>query len=365
MWRYCVFIPQEYLSASKFGGRTKDIVLEYGMLPYQEPDLYKPTNMLPPYKVGTWSYLNGRVLSPVDVVINPQRMINRFLSVMENQINNSGGAGIVFDKDLTGNTPEDEIRIKVARGESIGVNAKGRGVQNIFGRYDSTPKESIIAFSQLIESFKLGIEQVTGMNEAIKGESNNPDQLVGVMQLMIHRGSVIQTPFYKAIMDLYIGCYQNILTSGKRYYIDNDMDLIDAVGEESAQILKLSKDMRNEAMRVTLIRVTDDANERMTVDATLISWLQFGLIDQEVVSTLYGRATMGEAILAMRTFQKNLAVQKRMAAQEQQAAIIQGRNALAQAGEVLYNEAVRDKVRDDINKEADRQNRLEIASMKG
>jgi hypothetical protein len=221
LWRYCDFVPREILGFSA-QSKTKDVVLEYGIVPYQEPDLYKPTNMTPPYKVGTWSYMDGVTLSPVDVVINPQRMINRFLSVMENQINNSGGAGVVFDLDLI-TEPEDNVRGKINKGEAIGLHAKGRGVQNVVGRYDSTPKESVIAFSSLIESFKQGIEQVTGVNEGVKGDSNNPDQLVGVMQLMIQRGSIIQEPFYRAISDIYHGCYQSVASSGKRYYIDNEV----------------------------------------------------------------------------------------------------------------------------------------------
>jgi len=354
LWRYCNFIPIEVVAASANDRQAKDIVLEYGMLPYQEADLYRPTNMLPPYKVGTWSYVDGIVLSPIDVVINPQRMINRFLSVMENQINNSGGAGVVYDNDLISGIPEDEIRSKVNRGEAIAVNAKGRGVQNIFGRYDATPKESIIAFSQLIESFKAGIEQVTGVNEGVKGESNNPDQLVGVMQLMIQRGSIIQEPFYKAVMDIFRGCYQSIATSGKRYYIDNDVELVDAVGEDSANILKLSKDMRNESMRISLVRSIDSANERLSVDSTLMSFLQFGLLDQPTVSKLYGRATMEEALLEMREYQKRLAVQKRMAEQRQQEIATQQQNAQEQAGQVVYDENVRDKVREQLNQDADR-----------
>jgi hypothetical protein len=364
LWRYCDFIPVEAVPVRKEHRKVRDIVLECGIVPYQEPDPYKPTNMLPPYKVGTWSYLDGELISPVDVVINPQRMINRFLSVMENQINNSGGAGVVFDKDLSvdGYQSEDDLRTKINRGEAIGVNAKGKGVQNIFGRYDSTPKEAIVAFSNLIESFKLGIEQVTGVNEAVKGESNNPDQLVGVMQLMIQRGSIIQEPFYKAIMDCFRGCYQSIITSGKRYYIDNDIELMDAIGEDSASILKLSKDMRNESMRITLTRSMDDANERLTVDSLLITWLQFGLVDQDVVSKLTGRATMEEALFEMREYQKRLAVQKRMAAQQQQAQTAQQQNVQEQAGQVLYGESIRDKAREDINKQADRDLKLQIAN---
>ena len=58
---------------------------------------------------------------------------------------------------------------------------------------------------------------------------------------MIQRGSIIQEPFYKAIMDIYSGCYQSIATSGKRYYIDNDVELVDAVGEEEGYSVETLK----------------------------------------------------------------------------------------------------------------------------
>jgi len=353
LWRYCDFIPQEILGSSS-QSKVKDVSLEHGIVLYQEPDLYKPTNMTPPFKVGTWSYMDGVTLSPVDVVINPQRMINRFLSVMENQINNSGGAGVVFDKDLIGGTPEDEVRSMINKGEAIGIHAKGRGVQNVVGRYDSTPKESVIAFSALIDSFKQGIEQVTGVNEGIKGDSGNPDQLVGVMQLMIQRGSIIQEPFYKAISDVYHGVYQSIASSGKRYYADHETELVDAVGEDGVQILKLSKDIRTESMRVSLVRSMDTMNERLTVDSTLMSWLQFALLDQETVAKLYGRCTMEEALLELREFQKRLANQKRMAAQQASEIQAQQTQVKEAAGNVIYNENIADKTREQFNKQADR-----------
>jgi len=361
-WRYCTFIPVEILGNSP-NGTAKDIALEYGPVLYQEPDLYTPTNMSPPFKVGTWSYLDGVTLSPIDVVINPQRMINRFLSVMENQINNSGGAGVAYDADMI-TAPEDEVRGDIKKGNALKVHAKGRGVQNVVGRYDSTPKESIIAFSSLIDSFKQGIEQVTGVNEGVKGDSGNPDQLVGVMQLMIQRGSLIQEPFYKAISDVYHGCYQSIVSSGRRFYADHEVELIDAVGEDGAQILKLSKDIRTESMRVTLVRSMDSMNERMTVDATLMSWKQFQLIDDETISKLYGRCTMEEALLELREYHKRLANQKRMAAIEAQKVAEQQKNVQDQAGEVVYNEGVRDKAREDMNKALDRDTKLQIASSK-
>jgi hypothetical protein len=354
LWRYCDFVPKEILGVVQVP-TTKDVALEWGIVPYQEPDLYKPTNMAPPFKVGTWSYLDGVTLSPVDVVINPQRMINRFLSVMENQINNSGGAGVVYDKDLLGTTTEDEAISKINKGEPIGINAKGRGVQNVMGRYDSTPKESVVAFSNLIDSFKLAIEEVTGVNQAVKGDTGNPDQLVGVMQLMIQRGSLIQEPFYTALTDCFRGCYQSVISSGRRYYADNDVELVDAVGEDAAIIIKLSKDTNTESLRLTLTRSIDSANERLTTDATIMSYLQFALLDQETASTLLGRATNEELLYAMREYQKRLANQKRMAAQVQQQQQQQQQQVNDTAGNVVYQQDVAKQTQDQLNKNADRQ----------
>ena len=103
------------------------------------------------------------------------------------------------------------------------------------------------------------------------------------------------------------GCYQNIATSGKRYYIDMDVELIDAVGEESAEILKISGDMRHEQFRCHLIRTVDPDSERVYVDQRTLAWLQYGLIDHKAAAMLMGRATDEEAIAELRDFQRRMA----------------------------------------------------------
>jgi hypothetical protein len=358
-------VPYELLSTSKHDPSkgTSDVVLDYGMLPYQEPDLYTPTNMEPPYKCGTWSYMDGEAMAPVDVVINPQRMINRFMSVMENQINNAGGAGVVFDKDLFGNVGEDEVAIKIKRGESIGVHAKARGVSNAVGRYDAGIKESTLVFSNLIENFRLGIEQISGVNEGLKG-NQNPDQLVGVMQLAIQRGTIMQEPFYGAIGTIFNGCYQNIATSGKRYYIDSDASLVDAVGEDSAEVLKLSKDMRPEQFRTSLVRSVDPDTERLYVDQRTLQWVQFGLIDHQTAAILVGRATDEEALQEMRSYHRRVAEAKRKQEQAGQDALIMETNAKEQAGQVIYGEQLRQEAREDSESDKDRATKIISSGMK-
>jgi hypothetical protein len=359
MWRYARIIPKEILGGDSENNQVADdIILESGIVPYQEPNLHQATNMLPPYKVGTWSYLKGEILSPVDVVINPQRMINRFLSVMEQQITSAGGSGPVYDKDMV-DGDEDDFRMRMKRGEPVGVSGRGKGIQNVVGNYSAGIKESTLVFANLVENYKSGIEQMTGVNEALKGSANNPDQLVGVMQLAIQRGSLIQEPFYSALLEIYHGCVQNIATSAKRYYIDNEIDIADIVGDTSAEVLKLSKDMKLETFRTELRRTIDPDQERLYVDNQLIpQWIQLGLIDQATASNLIGRASMDEAVMEMRAFQKTLVERQRKAeaAQEEQMAAAEQTQNTANMGalqEKRYQEG-----REDQNSQMERGTKL-------
>lgn len=361
-WRFATFIPSEAVPVRNEKGYSKynDILLDYGPLAYQEADLYRSTNMTPPYKVGIWSYLDGDIMSPIDVAINPQRMINRFMSVMENRLNNAGGSGTIYDKDMIGEDDQDEFEARIQRGEAVGVAARGRGVQNIVGQYDGMPYQTVVAFANLIDNMKMGMEESTGINEGLKGNTQNPDQLVGVMQLMIQRGSIIQEPFYKALTDIYQGCYQSILTSGKRYYIDNDLDLDDYVGVDGAQVIRLSKDMRLESLRAVVQKAIDPQTERMYVDQQIAQWMQFGLMDATTAASLIGKATNDEAVMALRDFHKDLMAKQRMAGQQQQVMDGAQANFQEQAGRVAYDEQIRQETREDINKEQDRQVKRDI-----
>jgi hypothetical protein len=100
--RFCRFVPwtksKSYVMDEKPG---LDIILDYGLLPYQDTMFEDYCNVRYPFKAWTWSYINGYVSSPIDDAINPQRFLNRVMSVTENQINNSGGAGVAYDEDMT------------------------------------------------------------------------------------------------------------------------------------------------------------------------------------------------------------------------------------------------------------------------
>ncbi len=71
----------------------------------------------------------------------------------------------------------------------------------------------------IIDIMKNHVQDTTGVNEALKGESTGSDQLVGVTQLMIQRGSLMQEPFYNAISQVFLQSYQAIATVEKEFIV--------------------------------------------------------------------------------------------------------------------------------------------------
>jgi hypothetical protein len=136
------------------------------------------------------------------------------------------------------------------------------------------------------------------------------------------------------------------------------------VGEDGMQILKLSKDIRTESMRVSLVRSLDSMNERLAVDSSIMSYLQFALIDQDTASLLLGRATMEEVLVEMREFQKRMSLQKRMAAQVASQQEDQQANAQNQMGNVAYNQMVQSQTRDQLNKQTDQSIKMAAVNAK-
>jgi len=304
--RFCKFIPFGLISKDQKDTTTtsdtvQDIVLDYGLLEYQETEWHDLSNVKFPFKCYTWGYVDGEIMSPVDDAINPQRFINRVLSVAESQINNSGGTNIVIDKDAVDAADgEDAIQRDVDQGKPITIRTKGRGVPNSLGVYDATPKQGTYNLFNIIPTMEQIIQKNTGVNEGLKGESTGSDQLVGVTQLLIQRGSLMQEPFYNALAQVFLQVHQHTATVGKRMYIDNERELAIAAGDDAVEILELSKDMRNEDFRVFIKRENADEMLFAQGDQMLNVFLQSGMIDEDIFANLFGRSTPTDVAMALR-----------------------------------------------------------------
>ena len=321
--RYCVFVPQEVVSGVQ-NETAGDIILEYGLVPYQETDNLDVSSVKSPFKVYCWGYVDGEILSPIDDAISPQRFLNRLLSVAENQINNSRGSGTVYDKSIIDPaTGEAEMIKNMNQSKPIGVNARGRGIQNVIGSYDASVNKGTMVMFDIMNLIKGQLKDVTGLNEAIQGESMGSDQLVGVTQLMIQRGSLMQEPFYNAITQVFHQCFQSIATVGKRIYADNERELAIAVGDEGARVLKISQDMKMEDFRVFIKR---ENSEEMLVQAgnsMALTLLQLGFLDKAAYANLYNRSTPDQVARALRMSAKTDIEKQRMQNEVDQEALAQ------------------------------------------
>lgn len=360
--RSCTFIPGEVVGKSQKAkeaannDKSYDIVLEYGMEDNQETDYYDLSNVKFPIKVETWGYVDGEVFSPLDDAINPQRFINRILSVTEQTINNSGGQSVIIDEDAIDPNSQDQIYADIQQGKPITVRTKGKGVPNTVGNYDATPKAGVYNMFNIIPTIKQMIQDTSGVNEALKGESTGSDQLVGVTELLIQRGSLMQEPFYSAITNLYVQLYQHTATVGKRMYIDNERELAVMIGDEGVEILQMAKDMRNEDFRVFVTRENDDITLKNQANQMLDVFLEKQLIDDKVYANLYNRSTPDDVTMALRS-QAGLRIE---AARQAAKANAEAENTMASEQEFLE-----ERQRDDTLKAQGQPERINDAQIKG
>jgi len=303
--RYCTFIPGEYVSKGNEGKhedrKNFDIVLDYGLDEYQEVQYQDLSNVKFPIKCETWGYIDGEIFSPVDAAIDPQRLTNRLISVAEQQINNSGGKGMVFDTDAVDPDEKDDILSDAKEGKPIGLRSRGKGIPNTISNYDHTPGQGTYNLFGMIPMIDNMTQGVTGVNDALKGESTGPDQLVGVTELLIQRGSLQQEPFYAGITSVILQNYQYAATCGKRLYIENERELEIAVGEDGAKILKLSKDIKNEDFSIFVTRENDNDMLKSQANNMLGMFKEFGLISDDAYVELFDRSTPDDVTRKMRS----------------------------------------------------------------
>lgn len=297
--RYCVLIPSEEIGV---GG--SDIVLEYGIVPYQEKRIGDSSNVKFPYKCYTWVYDRGEILTPLDDVIDPQRFLNRTISVIESQMSNMRGTGTVISKSAV--DPRDgelDTLRNMNASKPIFVDTDRVGsVQNAIGQYGTNIGNGTLQMFQVVNEVQKSIQDVTGVNESMTGTGSTSDALVGVIEAQIQRGSLVQEPFYWALTSVLKQAYEHIATVGKAIYYDNPRKLAMMVGDKGMANIRLTKDHLIQDYRIFIKRSESQEKGEEAGNQLLFTLLQSGLIDQNVFSNLFGRATPDRIAKEMRAF---------------------------------------------------------------
>ena len=366
--RYCILTPKEEIPT---GNKTKqDIVYEWGAVPYQEAYSYAPSNISFPYKIGMWGYHNGEILSPIDDIIDPQRFINRMYSVAESKINNATGSGPIIAKDAAAGNDDGEegMTRAIKRGKPIYVDIGRTGsVQNTVGEYGSTLNTSDVASNlNIVSALQKAIQDITGVNEAMTGTGDNQQQLVGVMEGRIQRGSLIQEPFYFQLNRILLQCYRSMGSVGKRIYADNNRKLSIAVGDDGAEEIKVTKEMAMEEFRMDISRSSDDLSSIQEGTQFLISMMQLGFIkDPKVAVNLLNRATVDDVARELRSHWKDVAEAERAQAEQNQAARQNQAEAVQNEVEKQSLERDEERISKEISEEKQSQDKLDQIALRG
>jgi hypothetical protein len=303
--RFCIIIPQE-----EIGAEAGDIILDYGILPYQEKNLYDPSNVRFPYKCYTWVYDRGEVLTPLDDTIDPQRFLNRTISVIESQMANMRGSGTVVSKSAVDDRDaEADVVRNINSSKPIFVDTDRVGsVQNAIGTYGTNIGPGTLQMFQVIQSVQQSIQDVTGVNEAMTGTQGGGDVLVGVVEAQIQRGSLVQEPFYWALTSILKQAYQHIATVGKSIYYDNPRRLAMIVGDEGVETITMTEDNLMQDYRVFIKRSESEERGVQAGNQLLFTMLQAGLIDPTVFANLFDRATPDLVASSLRKYQQDKAM---------------------------------------------------------
>jgi hypothetical protein len=298
--RYCIMIPQEEIG---YG----DIVLEYGIMPYQEKNLYDPANVRFPYKCYTWVYDRGEILTPLDDVIDPQRFLNRTISVIESQMANMRGSGTVISKSAVDDRDgEADINRNINSSKPIFVDTDRVGsVQNAIGTYGTNIGPGTLQMFQVIQAVQQSIQDVTGVNEAMTGTQGGGDVLVGVVEAQIQRGSLVQEPFYWALTSILRQAYEHMATVGKAIYHDNPRKLAMMVGDDGLGRIMITKDHLLQDYRIFIKRSETPEQGINAANQLLFTLLQAGMIDQITFANLFNRATPELVADSLRRFQRD------------------------------------------------------------
>lgn len=351
--RVAFIIPKEIIGScdenQRHNNTYNDITLDWGIAPYQETEMQEYQSVKYPYKCATWAYVDGEVMSPIDDAIDPQRFINRVWSMAENQLNNAPGTGVFIDSSMVDD--QSEIQRNMNQSKPSFLDGRGRSLQNAVVPYSGAQNtNTAMGMFNVIEAMKVSVKETTGLNDALQGNTvgTGNDQLVGVTQLMIERGSLLQEPFYNALTHVFEQCFDAIVTVGKRIYIESERALAIAVGDDGAELLKLSKDLRAEDFRCFVKRENSDEILVGAGNQQLLLFKQLGMLDDKRISKLWGRATPDDVATAVREYAQEKEEIQRMSQRDQQAQQQQAINVMQQEQAQQQNMATEQMARDDI-----------------
>lgn len=336
--RYVKFIPYEFVAVESNKERKinpqcpPDIVLDYGEFPFISKDAEGGFTMRNPYSISCWWWNNGSVSVPLFDAVDANRLLNRSLSVFENALSTSGRSGIAYDDSvLDGDKDQAEANIYEASksGYPIGFNAKRVGIGNMIIPYPGGIDQSTFDILRAAGELQTLANNYVGINDPLMDMANGGTPMLGVIQLLVQRGTLVQEPYYEALRKCMLGIYQSMADIGKNLYSYYDKSLVVKVGDNGMQTIKLSKEVALDYFNVNVVQDNIKDVRRQIVFGIINLLHDKGIIDKETYITNFQGDSLEDLkrdMLRMLEAEKQAIMQSNMAQQQQMAMVEQKEN---------------------------------------
>jgi hypothetical protein len=325
--RYCVAIPVEYLAGRSADEKMLknfnddlcgDLVLDYGVCPDQPYNPYDPIKVQLPIQATTFALADGEVLSPIQAVIDPNRFTNRVMGSLEMQANMSGPKNNFLDMDVVDEIYQTEdIDVALSKGKTIKLRNGGRGASNAISSHDNNMGSGAYALLQIVQSVQEMMRSVTGVHQPMTGESQK-DQLVGVTEILIQRGAIMQEGFFANFADLKLQGFRFLATAGKEYYMARPDVLMDMIQEDDLLPLFFTRGMELERFNATVARDNGDGKRRAAANQWLDLLLERQLIDLPFYAKYYNNSYVEDISPALNRYALELQQAQQKAAEDAQ-----------------------------------------------
>lgn len=289
--RYCRFIPNEFVSSRLYTDTQKpynDIVLEHGILKYQDIEIVRKYNSKFPIKLSAWYLIDGEIFTPLSSLVNPQRMINRMSSVIENIINTTLPKNVVYDSMIV--EDEAEFLKNFYEGKPNKIDSRGLGVHNMVSAVGGGIDSTVGFLNEMMEVQSRLMDRMIGVNESLRGETQGANKLVGVTAMEIQRASLAQEGFYGSIVSVYKEIHESIANVGRRIYVKFGNRLKSMVGEKAARVLLIAGDNNTDYYRCFIKRVTNPEQIKMSVQQQLLQMVSAQIISKHLLAEHWNNA---------------------------------------------------------------------------
>ena len=319
-------IVKVWRKAALIGGK---FLKDWGEMPNQARDWSNLSNTEPPYKAVIPNYLNGAVISKVQMMKSLQNLKNIALYRLQLDMARAGTKGFFYDINQlpAGMTLQQALKYLKTTGV-IPIDSSSSGNPTGFNQFkdvDMTISNNITAYLEIAAMVDREMDAISGINEARQGMVKNASQAVGVTQSSLFQSTLSTEVYY----DLYRRFCSDIFTyQAKLAKIAwaGDERFAPIIGDSGIDFLAMDVDMDLHDYAVFVEELPEMVQDKQTFQQIILAALQAGQLTFPQAMNLMMEKDLQAAVRKLEREHKKFMDQQ---AQQEQAMMQQQQEQLA------------------------------------